>query len=237
VWAPGERLLLGIGAPAGKRGTMPHTPRFISLGTEVQLEFEGIEDRYRSRVVGVEPEEFIILRKPAALSPVLFRRSLTPGAGITVRYFFGGSVWGFRTRLLQKVTGLVQLILVRYPKQIENYDLRQAERVETHIPCRISQDEASVEGVVNDLSETGACVMYRSEVEVGRIPGCEVKLEIPILGTATPALIGAVVRKVQETGGRCTLGLQFIEGQEEAQTAIRNYLAKLREFLADESAD
>ncbi|GAB4241169.1 MAG: hypothetical protein Kow00109_16480 [Acidobacteriota bacterium] len=215
---------------------MARRGKFISLGTEVRIQIPGMEDRYRSRVVGLDPGRFIILTKPVALSPAIVQTSLVPGSELLVRYLYDGTVWGFRSRLIQVLSGNVQVIFVEYPEEIENYELRKAERIETYLPCRLSQGDIAVDAILLDLSEAGARVSYKSDLEIGRNPGCEVQLQIPALKCGDTALLAGVVRTVREREGRWVLGLQFSEGQDEMRQKVREYLDRLRDFLDPEEA-
>lgn len=209
---------------------MSRRGKFIGLGTEVRIQIPGMEERYRSRVVGLDPGRFIILTKPVTLSPAVVKTSLIPGSELLVRYLYDGTVWGFKSRLIQVLSGNVQVIFVEYPQDIENYELRRAERVETYLPCRLAQGEQAVDGLVLDLSEAGARVSYKSDLEIGRNPGCEVQIQIPALKCGDSALLAGVVRTVRERGGRWILGRQFSEGQDEMRQKVREYLERLRDF-------
>lgn len=216
---------------------MHRQAHFVAAGIEVQIEFAGIEDRYKSRVVGFESGRFLILKTPAGLSGADERGFLAAGAELVARYLLGGTVWGFRTRILRQVNDDLGLLFVEYPEQMENYDLRHAKRVETRIPCKLRQGETEVDGLVLDLSETGARVVCRLPQELRWDPGSEIELEFPTLVSNGPTVLTSLVRSVREMGGRCTLGLQFQDSDKKWRAQIEEYLKTIREFTLDEAAD
>ena len=134
---------------------------FIELGTEFQIEIEGITFRLKSTLVGMELGQYLIIKTPSFPSEVgNIKQKLFPGIEIVVRYLHKGTVFGFRTQLIEAFFTPRRLLFLEYPKVIEHYDLRSNRRVECIIPAKIILKEKETEGTILDINEKGCRIRY-----------------------------------------------------------------------------
>jgi c-di-GMP-binding flagellar brake protein YcgR len=208
---------------------------FISLGTDVSIEVEGVEERFKSRMIGVDRERFLILRTPVSIAAGLQQTNLGSGTGIIIRYLFHGTVWGFRSSVLETLGGDLGVLFVAFPKEVENYDLRSAQRVEARIPVRVIAEEETIEGMIVDLSATGARIL----VEAGQIkdaapsPSASVTLLARFDTSDEPTKLDCLVRSVQEDSSRTSLGVQYESPSPEAVASISTYIDRVMSFAGE----
>lgn len=206
---------------------------FISIGTHLQVEIAGLEDRFRSVLIGIDPDHYLVIKTPIALSAGMIRSCLLSGATIIIRYVFAGSAWGFQCQILQTLTGNIQVIFVSYPETVENHDLRSNDRIDCLIPADVTADGRVYPGVMTDLSQTGSRLLLSSVKNSGVehwMPelGCELALELQLPGAAVPAPASAILRNLSRDGERVLLGLQFNRLDDSAQQALTGFLDEIR---------
>ncbi len=109
----------------------------IELGTQLEIEIEGVPTRFKSSLVGIEHDEYLIIKEPEAALYEILRNKLFRGNQIVVRYLCKGTLFGFRSQLVQATSTPIRLLFVEYPKTIEVYDLRSHERIDCFFPAKI----------------------------------------------------------------------------------------------------
>jgi c-di-GMP-binding flagellar brake protein YcgR len=205
---------------------------FVVAGTHIQVEVEGLEERFKSEVVGIDGESYLIIKTPAALSAGLARSHLAPGNEVVVRYLYRGTVWGFRSSILQSLVGRFRVVFITYPTEVENYDLRAAERIDARIPAAVSCRDRTVGGMILDLSVTGARLVYKTGGENPPKPELEetVRISAHFAGAADSCAIEAVVRNRSEDATRIVLGLEFRNLEPATTEQIDRYIRDVEEF-------
>lgn len=208
---------------------------FISLGTEVTIEIEGFEERFKSRMIGVDGDRFLILRMPVSIGAGLVQTNLNPGAGIIIRYLYHGTVWGFRSNVIETIGGDLGVLFAVFPAEVENYDLRSAKRVEARIPARVLSGQDPIEGMIVDLSATGARVLFESSQirDVAPSPSSPVTLLARFDTNDEPTELKCLVRSVQEDAVRTALGIQYQDPPPETVASISAYIDRVMSFAGE----
>ncbi len=117
----------------------------IELGTQLEIEIEGVPTRFKSSLVGIEPDEYLIIKAPEAALPDSIKNKLFRGNQIVVRYLCKGTLFGIQSQLVQVTSTPIRLLFVEYPKTIENYDLRSHERIDCFFPAKIKMGLLPIE--------------------------------------------------------------------------------------------
>lgn len=206
---------------------------FISLGTMLQIEITGLEDRFRSTLVGMEPDRYLMIKTPIALSVGMIRSYLLAGTTVTVRYLFHGSVWGFQCNIIQSLTGRIPVVFLSYPDSVENHDLRSAERIDCLTPGDVVTPDRVLAGMVTDLSQSGARLVLSSE----KVPGLSrwtpdvgdtIALALHIPGLGSPVSVSARLRNLSRDEETVYLGVQFLDLEPQAQEQLLRFLGDMR---------
>ncbi|MEJ2079271.1 MAG: flagellar brake protein [Acidobacteriota bacterium] len=203
---------------------------FISLGTQVTIEVEGVEERFKSRMIGIDGERFLILKTPVSTAAGLVQTNFSPGKRIIVRYLHHGTVWGFRSAVLETLAGDFGILFAAYPSEVENFDLRSAQRVEARIPVRVlSEQEEAMEGLIVDLSATGARILCSSDQIKDAVPtpSSAVTLVARFDTDDEPTTLKCLVRSAQVDSVWTSLGVQYEEPPPEAVASISAYIDRV----------
>lgn len=128
---------------------------------------------------------------------------------LLVRFLLEGSVFAFKSMLVG-VHSHPPLLVLEYPNEMQRYNMRSSERVSLISPARISFGSAEEfkMGAVLDISETGARVGLESMEGVGI--GAKIFLSFTLSTGAVVNQLAAIVRSVDEEGGKYFLGIGFL---------------------------
>jgi len=205
----------------------------IELGTQLEIEIEGVPTRIKSSLVGIEPDEYLIIKAPEAALPDSIKNKLFRGNQIVVRYLCKGTLFGFRSQLVQVTSTPIRLLFVEYPKTIEAYDLRSHERVDCFLPAKIEIKDEEKNGAILDISEGGCrCVIKSSEGE--KLPSVQIgeliTLSCQFPGTESEQVISGEVKNVGMDKQKAVLGIQFHEIAPGLQNIIAQYISTVNEF-------
>ena len=206
----------------------------IGLGTPVQVELEGVAGRTPGTLVGLVPERYLVLglggERDANYS------KLFKGNSIVVRYIFDGAVYGFQTASLGSVTSPDRLLFVSYPSIVAEQSLRSFPRSACVLAAEIEIDDEETPAQVLDLSVRGLQLVYREELEDeddepgSTMPDVEddITVKVTLPGAADAVEIATTVRNQGfDDEGRCRLGVEFEEPDEDLVEAITNYVSAL----------
>ncbi len=206
----------------------------IGLGTPVQVELEGVAGRTPGTLVGMVPERYLVLglggERDANYS------KLFKGTSLVVRYIYNGAVYGFQSASLGSVTSPDRLLFVSYPSIVAEQSLRSVPRTTCVLPGSLTIDDEEVPGQILDMSVRGLRLAYRETLEDeddepgSTMPDIEDELAVKVTlpGNADAVDIATIVRnRGFDELGRCVLGLQFEEPDEELTEAVNNYLSAL----------
>ena len=205
----------------------------IELGTQLEIEIEGVPTRFKSSLVGVEPDEYLIIKEPEAALYEILRNKLFRGNQIVVRYLCKGTLFGFQSQLVQVTSTPIRLLFVEYPKTIEVYDLRSHERIDCFFPAKIKIKDEEKNGAILDISEGGCrCVIKSSEGE--KLPSVQIDERITLRcqfpGTESEQVVSGEVRNVGMDKQKAVLGIQFHEIAPGLQNIIAQYISTVKEF-------
>jgi c-di-GMP-binding flagellar brake protein YcgR len=181
----------------------------IGLGTRLQVQIAGMEGQFRSVLVGMSPEEYVLIQLPM-MAGIL--NKLYEGNRVTVRYMFAGSVYGFQSTVLHFVTKPSPLLFVKYPKTIEIIGLRKTKRVDCFFPGMAKVQEKELQGALVDIS-TGGCKFSIDTSGEAIVPQMEmgenITLSFQLIGSPQPHSFQAKVRSISREQVRVVLGIQF----------------------------
>ena len=200
----------------------------IEPGVAVQLEFDGEGARYDAITVGLQADQYLILKLSGGRIPQL--NKLLSGSGVTVRYVFDGVVYGFHTTSIGTVASPERLIFVAIPRIVAERNLRAHRRYHCVLPVALGAGEEAIQGVALDLSSAGMRVRH---TKAGEDSGqackamCSVDASIDVAITlpgSEAVKCKAAVRTIIENDGFIDVGFEFEELDESSVSAITNFI-------------
>lgn len=136
----------------------------ITIGTELLVEFQDFTLRTKSELVGMRHNQYLIIVMQQDMSGI--RPEVLKESQIIIRYLYRGSVYGFRTSVLNLMNTPDRLVFLSYPKKIEEFRVRSSPRFECILPAVTSVEDLDGETVVIDISIDGCrCVVKSASLE------------------------------------------------------------------------
>ena len=205
----------------------------LSRTHAMEVRLAGSDDSvtHEGRLFGAVPGRYLIA---GGFGGVEFKE----GDELVVKTTIGGYVIGFWAKVEQRFDGKERLYLLSYPRQVEELNLRKAERLNVMIPVEMQLSggagssfvHVKAEGFLLNLSGQGC--LLSSERDWPEDMRCELKFSLPG-ERETFAVTGQVVRMNREGERVANFGVQFGEGagNSAALVEIREWISGKRAFL------
>lgn len=205
----------------------------LELGTQLQIEIEGVASRLKRTLVGMEPDNYLIIKTPGdppfgSIKHKLFRRSQ-----FTVRYLYRGTVFGFQSKLIEAISIPTRLLFLEYPNIVENCDLRFHERIDCLLPAKIKIKDEENHGAILDISERGCRYLIKA-LKGEKLPSVRIDEQITLRcqfpGIESEQVGTGKVRTMKMDERETDLGIEFHEIGPEVQNIIVQYISTAKEF-------
>ncbi len=226
-------------APADAHPVPPRSTRelglFVAFRPGQAVMVQGLMDpqRYRGRIIGVDPYDCFIVKLPAVPG---IRRLTAPGSSLTLRLETDGELFGFSCDVIACVNKPHTLLVLSYPTATERLQLRKHKRVKCLIPCTVANEFFSSPAFVMDISRGGSRLLldtHQKQRIVNLMTGDEIFLSLS-LDSMSSLACGANVVSISEVAGGLCLGTRFTgdePGQAEALEAFMDRLETLAASL------
>lgn len=235
-------LARNLGKPAiepqenGRRvERLPGAHLQLRLGSQLTMRLPFTDQRYEGKVVGLEPFEYIIIQ---ARLPQDVMAKLAPSTLIVAQLHVGGTLYGFRSEVVNRLGHPAPLLFLAYPATVERVVLRRDERVKVSVPANIHGSFGDHDVVVVDLAPAGCCFTARSNLKSplrAAQPGERVLLrcDLALAGCGQTLMAPLVLRRIDEERGRITMGGQFVDLPEDGVKLLNDYVQRMQSILGD----
>lgn len=193
-------------------GTIIDLP--ITIGTELLVEFQEFTLKTKSELVGMKHGQYLVIGMHHDMAGA--RSDVLKESTIVIRYLYRGSVYGFKTRVLNVINSPDKLIFISYPTKIEEFRVRSNPRYECILPAVTSTNGLEADTVVIDISNDGCrCVIQSSgmkdpdgfykAMDINR----EATLRVQFPGNGESYEISGAVKNINKDSDRVAFGVQF----------------------------
>ncbi len=209
----------------------------IEPGGQLQIEIEGVAFRFKTTFVGMESDEYLIIKTPKVPLNAPFssiKHKLFQGNQIVIRYLYKGTVFGFQSKLIEALSAPKKLLFVEYPKIIEQYDLRSNKRIDCLLPVKANINDKEAPGVLLDITEKGCRYLIKAEKDE-KLPSVKIDDQITLRchfpGMSDEQVVSGSVRNINMDKQETTLGIQFQEMAADIMSIIVQYISTInKEF-------
>jgi hypothetical protein len=204
----------------------------IEIGTRLQIRIDGVDINYTSTLIGMETGKYLIIDAPVNML-TLARHKLFQGSKILVRYLHKGSVFGFKSELIEDIYTPLKLLFLEYPEIIEVHNLRSGQRIDCVLPVRIKINDEERNGIISDINKEGCrCVTKKTE-EDKELSSVQIDEQVTLMcqfprveGERT--IIGKV-RNIRRDKKQMILGIIFNGIGPEIEEIIGQYILAIKE--------
>jgi len=187
--------------------------------------------RFKTSLVGYEIGKYILLNHPEPNRMKSFSDVLVEGNMLIVRYLMEGAhgqCFAFRAAVKQVTLTPGKLIVLEYPKNIENRELRMQKRINIHLPARIMtlSDKAesngkAISGVIGDISSKGCGFAFKSNNDKIKVNQRDIGVAIK-LPELEEFYIKARVCNSRYLDGKVNVGIQFIDDDKQVHRILEH---------------
>lgn len=207
----------------------------IPIGTQVELELDGVMTKLTSFCVGGLPEDCLIFKYPSITELRPVNDKLSEGNKITVRYVDRGNVFAFQAELLGFVAAPVKLIFVTYPTLIVRHSLRKVQRMDYPLFAEVDVNGEQFEALITDISVRGCRLSIIAQHAGQVLPGIKVdqmvSIQCALEGMEAPMIITGQVKNFQRDGLKITLGTAFHDIDLEVHNRLARFISGIQKVL------
>jgi len=199
----------------------------LALGSELVVIFPDTNTGYRGKIVGFEPYEYIVatLRLPKSV-----RSSLSYKGELIIKSLHEGTVYGFRSHMLNHITRPAHLLFFTYPDSLERLDLRKSSRTSCNIDGSIfTMEGKEYDCLVLNVSETGCkvAVSVNARDPLHTLETGEDLLVSMQLGNVGAVKLPVGIKNITKEKGNIHFGCMFLDINEEEKEQIAQYVDKI----------
>jgi len=197
-----------------------------SLGMEVSIQLAETELRFKSTLVGMQSDQYLIVPFPGASN---VSQHLHEGMDLILRYVYFGSVYGCMVTLIGLIRRPFPLMFLSVPTQVQRIELRRVQRVACLIPATVMRSHGKHSGMIRDISTGGVLLSSQSGTgpfEVGE----SILISFPLLGMEGVQEFPGKVRRVIEDREKVSLGIEFEEYSSDIREKIESYITKISAY-------
>lgn len=195
----------------------------LEIGARLKMEFAEMDSPLVSTMVGMIPDEYLIVTSPAPYATV--RAILETGSRILVKYLHMGRLCMFKTQLVKAVDEPRHLLFLHYPPVIHYHELRRAKRASIFIPCTFHPPKGpEFYGVLIDLSGLGCLCQIKAKGNAPLPPldlDTKVHLRCLLPGLKEDQELIGCVKNIMKNADETHIGLEF--------SGLQNYLREVIE--------
>lgn len=195
---------------------------FLDLlpGKLIDIQFNNpIQMRFKLTLIGYDVGKYLILKYPAQSGKNDYIDVLTEGNGAIVRYIIEderGECVAFSTTILAISFRPERLVYLAYPKNVESRQLRETNRLRTHIPAKISlnknyntESENLLHGLIIDISPSGCRFVIHVSSGFLALKRRQVFVHIISPLDSKPVIISSFIRNNQMKDNKLNVGIEF----------------------------
>jgi len=206
----------------------------LGIGTDLLVHIDGIETRLRSSLIGMKPEEYIVVEAPRVEG---IEQTLYEGNKITVIFMLAGTVYGFESFILNTLKHPSRLIFISFPDTVGSYELRESQRVNCYLPAVMELDgaEKHYEGIILDISRLGCsfnAVSVAADASCLFQLGKKVHLTFELPGLGESVLFSGKIKNLNLDERITSVGVQFDGIDEDLQNKIDTYVDNMSELYS-----
>ncbi|MEF2145040.1 MAG: PilZ domain-containing protein [Desulfovibrionaceae bacterium] len=204
-----------------------------SPGSTILLRPEGFDGEFKTYFIGMEPGQYVICSLGAMMCSVEnISNVLSKNKRTKLFYVRQGVVKGFLVHILSYKTTPFRHLYVSYPKISQTFNLRTSDRVDCHLPAKISCDESKGQGMLTNISSGGCRLsMLSRNGEAGWLKeGERYNLSFQLNTQAKPLNCACILAKLMPREAVLHLGLSFEDMVERKQALVNDFITFVSEY-------
>lgn len=205
----------------------------LEMGAKVKLELDHLEYALTSIMVGMIPNQYLIITAPVPYEEV--GEAIKNRHRLVIKYLHMGRLCMFKTRVVEEIDAPRHLLFLEYPPVIHFHELRRAKRTSIFVPTTLQYgDGMELSGVLIDLSSMG-CLFMAKVRGGGALPNFDidspVELRCLLPGISESQALQGTIRNIKKSSNELRVGIQFDTLPTSILQAIENYVASVERVV------
>ncbi|MBN2417946.1 MAG: flagellar brake domain-containing protein [Deltaproteobacteria bacterium] len=202
----------------------------IALGSELNMQVEGMEEKFKSILVGIEAPTYLMVRMQI---PTRFRNQIDKGTVFQVRYVYMGNLYGFRAKSLGSVDKPYKITFLSYPEKVESMNIRKALRVSCFIPATLDPGKGQLRGLVMEISKNGTRFTIKANKDITNEVKINdsVKISFPLLGFEGIHTFQGNIKSITSDTTGISFGINFEYVNPSLENMIEDYVRDVLDLL------
>jgi hypothetical protein len=195
----------------------------IALGSELNMQVDGMEEKFKSILVGIEAPVYLMVRMQI---PTRFRSQIDKGTVFVVRYLYLGNVYGFKTKSIGSVEKPYKITFLSYPETVESLNIRRAQRVSCFIPATVEINKKQIRGLVMEISRSGTRFKISTNTDIINETAINdlLKISFPLLGFEGIHTFKGIIKSINTDSEGISFGIQFEDIKPSVEGMIDGYV-------------
>ncbi len=201
----------------------------IDIPTKVVFQLNGVESFLRSDLVGMDPDNYLIIKSPRG--DLQIKNKISPGNLVLINYLYRGCVYTFQSHILGSAERPFNLFFVSYPKVVSRKELRRYQRVACYLAASLEVNGEELQGAIVDISQGGCKFVCVYRIPSSQLPHLEVGQPVQITIDSAPdqGSFTAALRNKRVDKRALSLGLEFQDLQRSQWTYIGDFVRSVEE--------
>lgn len=207
----------------------------LEPGMPLMVQTDESAEQFRVFFVGVQEDLCLVVRLPLNVG---VGWQLGDGSQVTAKFLSGGTVYGFHAEIMGKYFKTpLRFLFLSCPADVEKVEIRKHFRVSCLVPATVETAAGAFKGMITDIGLGGMRVVHHfkdtppPEISAGD----KLTVRCLVLGLAGVREMACLVRNVEQTSTRLSLGLGFDELEGELLEAVRGYVNRVVRLVEDVS--
>ncbi|MGR3319701.1 MAG: PilZ domain-containing protein [Candidatus Anammoxibacter sp.] len=197
---------------------------FIELGTHLQLEIKGIQLSLKAELIGMEVGKFLIVKMHQLDKTTT--EQLEENV-IIVTYLQKDAILGFQSSVISIITTPGDLVFIKYPESIENYNMRAHQRFECFLPAKFDIGHNIVEGAIINISNKGCCCKIKNLEIINEKKLDKITIFFQSSEMKSPLSVLGEVRSIRHLKDESDIGVIFDKMDSNTQIIMQNLIPDL----------
>ena len=201
----------------------------LTIGANLTIETVSPLRKYTVQLLGYAENKSVLISSPLREGKAVL---LDKDSVLTIRLLLGKNVCAFETKVLYRSLQPYTYYHLAYPDEITVLQVRNSERVDTHIETSVDSDFDIIgdwprAALIKDLSKTGASMVTQSRLGE---KGQEILLqfEVTVSGINKRICLPSIIRNVETNTTTDVqdyiVGVQFLDLTDEETLTLSTYI-------------
>ncbi|MCP3873003.1 MAG: DUF4388 domain-containing protein [Desulfobacteraceae bacterium] len=208
----------------------------LEIGIKLLINFDNLEVPFQSTLVGIENGKYLLLKSPGPFGRI--DHDLFKAENLIIKSLYKGTIYAFRSKLIDTISKPSKLMFVEYPRKIEHYELRSHKRFRCSIVTQTEVNKKERGGVIENISKGGClCIMETSSKDKNILHDLlndAIPFRCHFPGSKGEVCFMGEIKNARKNSDEIAAGVKFIyqDSTDEVQDIIQKYI-QLIEYSSD----